>query len=63
MSIRNNFPGLYYIEGDWGEIKIVDSPKYYPALLNTEKSFKEAAEELGISEKEAIDAAKQTFLP
>ena len=63
MSIRHNFPGLFYVEFEsGGEMKIVDSVEYYPAILTSEKSFEKAAKEVGITEEEVIDNLKEALI-
>lgn len=56
-TVRNEFPGLYYVELECGEMKIVDSAEYYPAVLGeVNDSIEETAQELA-------DAMNKAFRP
>lgn len=45
-TMRNEFPGLYYIDLKYGKMKIMDSWPYYQAIYAEDEDTDEIAEKL-----------------
>ena len=57
-NVRNDFPGLYYVEFECGgEMKIVDSAEYYPAVIG------EMGENIEGLAQELAEAMNEAFKP